>query len=64
MALVLAPSALAASPVDTVTATGSSTSIYSNIDISAQSGTSGQNPTGSGSFTLYGAILTQGQCPV
>jgi hypothetical protein len=52
MGLVLAPSAAGAAQLDTVTATGSGGSaggapdVFTNINISAQSGTSGQNASG------------------
>jgi hypothetical protein len=59
-ALVVAPSASGAVPLDTVTATGSSRIFYSNININAQSGTSGQNPSGTGSFTVLGSIFISG----
>jgi hypothetical protein len=49
--LVLAPSASALEPLDTVTATGGGGNI-SDLNISAQSGTSGQNPSGTVSFTF------------
>jgi hypothetical protein len=44
LGLVFAPSALAQGQRDTVTVTGNSASFYSNINITAQSGTSGQIP--------------------
>ena len=60
--LVLAPSASGAQPLDTVNATGTADigpgqgfptpAQYTNVSISAQSGTSGQNPSGTASFTL------------
>ncbi|MEK6252333.1 MAG: hypothetical protein AABM43_10390 [Actinomycetota bacterium] len=55
--LVSAPSALAAQ-LDTATATGSSSIYFRNINIIAQSGTSGQNPSGTGSFTVNGQLLS------
>lgn len=55
--LVFAPSALAAQ-LDTASATGNASSDYTNINISAQSGTSGQNPSGTGSFTVNGQLLS------
>jgi hypothetical protein len=68
--LAFAPSAMASTPLDTVTASGSggpfSPPIVTNmgdvplseIDITAQSGTSGQNPSGTASFGLAGIILS------
>ena len=52
IALVFAPDASGAAPLDTVTAAGGSGAAYSNINISAQSGPSGQNPTGNVAFTI------------
>jgi hypothetical protein len=65
MALVFAPSASGAAPLDTVTVTGSTfaspgISPISAIDIHAQSGTSGQNPSGSVQFTVGGSIFVSG----
>jgi hypothetical protein len=60
MGLVFASSASAAAPLDTVTVTGSAQASYSNIDINAQSGTSGQSPSGTASFTVLGAINVSG----
>ncbi len=65
-AFATAASASAAAPLDTVTATGAGTNIVptggggdiSNLEVSAQSGTSGDNPSGTVSFTdqvLFGA---------
>jgi hypothetical protein len=56
VALALAPgvSSAAAEPLDTVTVTNASGSNYLNVNISAQSGTSGQNPTGTASFNVIG----------
>ncbi len=53
--LALAPVASGATPVDTVAATGSGGEFgeYSNININAQSGSSGENPSGTGSFTIF-----------
>jgi hypothetical protein len=51
MALVFAPSASGAAPLDTVTATGT-VGIFSTININAQSGPAGQNPSGSASLTF------------
>jgi hypothetical protein len=60
MGLVFAPSASAAQ-LDTATATGSSgNELFSNINISAQSGTSGQNPSGTASFTVLGIFGVSG----
>jgi hypothetical protein len=65
-ALALAPSASASVPLDTVTVTGSGVfaspdiASISNIDINAQSGTSGQNPSGSVQFTVAGSIPVSG----
>jgi hypothetical protein len=65
-ALVLAPSASAAAPLDTVTVTGSAESPspgiapISAIEIHAQSGTSGQNPSGTVQFTVAGSIFVSG----
>ncbi len=59
MGLAFTPSASAAPPLDMVTATGSGGS-FSNINISAQSGTSGQNPSGSVSFLFAGQIPVSG----
>jgi hypothetical protein len=55
MALVFAPGASGAAQLDMVTVTGSG-GAYMNINIRAQSGTSGQNPTGTASFTQFGLI--------
>lgn len=58
VALAFAPSAASAAPLDTVTATGGGPAApgfvgpFSDISISAQSGTSGQNPSGTVSFTI------------
>jgi hypothetical protein len=52
MALVLAPTASGAAQLDKVTATGSAPGCCLNINISAQSGTSGQNPSGTVSFDI------------
>jgi hypothetical protein len=59
MALVFAPSASGSVQLDTVTATGGGPvsglplpAAYSNINITAQSGPSGQNPSGTASFTI------------
>jgi hypothetical protein len=65
-ALALAPSASASVPTDTVSVTGSGEfaspgiAPISAIDINAQSGTSGQNPSGSVQFTVAGSILVSG----
>jgi hypothetical protein len=59
MGLVFAPSASGAAQLDTATATGSG-SQFSNINISAQSGTSGQNPSGTASFTVFGSFQFSG----
>jgi hypothetical protein len=58
MGLVLAPSASGAAQLDTATASGSTSNGFSNINISAQSGTSGQNPSGTVSFTVVGLNLS------
>jgi hypothetical protein len=59
--LVWAPSASAATQLDTVTATSSGAGLaYTNINISAQSGTSGQDPSGTASFDVpspYGGVV-------
>src|ERR1700733_7145579 len=60
MGLMFASSASAAAPLDTVTATGSAQSTYSNININAQRGTSGQSPSGTASFPVVGAINVSG----
>jgi hypothetical protein len=69
--LALAPSASASTPQDTVTATGSSAPLsppivtrfgnvaLSGLNVTAQSGTSGQNPSGSASFSL-GELMFSG----
>jgi hypothetical protein len=57
--MVFAPSASGAAPLDTVAATGSG-GHYSNINISAQSGTAGQSPTGTGAFMVVGGIPVSG----
>jgi hypothetical protein len=44
---------------DTATATGSGGD-YTNVNINAQSGPSGENPTGTGSFTVFGGINISG----
>jgi hypothetical protein len=55
MGLVFAPGASAAAPLDTVNVTGStSDGFLTNINISAQSGTSGQNPSGTASAIADG----------
>jgi hypothetical protein len=60
MGLVFAPSAFA-SQLDTATATGSTgNELFSNINISAQSGTSGQNPNGTASFSVLGILEVSG----
>jgi hypothetical protein len=62
LAFVFAPGASAAPPLDTVSVTGSG-SFFFNISVNAQSGTSGQNPSGSFSahvFLLGSAIVTSG----
>jgi hypothetical protein len=51
MASVIAPSGSSAAPLDTVTATGNA-SCCLNINITAQSGTSGQNPSGTVAFDV------------
>lgn len=53
MGMAWAPSAFAAAPLDTVTATGGGSTI-TGLNLSAQSGTSGQNPSGTASFTAFG----------
>jgi hypothetical protein len=45
-------------PLDTVTATNGTAGIFSNINISAQSGTAGQNPTGTVSFIVFGGVFS------
>src|SRR5579859_263351 len=60
VALAVAPTASGAAQLDTVTATGSSSNSYSNININAQSGTSGQNAGGTGSFTVFGFLPISG----
>jgi hypothetical protein len=57
--LVLAPGASSAAQLDTVSATGSG-GIFNNIDISVQSGTSGQNPSGTLSVTAFGTLTFSG----
>jgi hypothetical protein len=53
MGLVIAPGASAAGPLDTVNVTGStSDGFLTNINITAQSGTSGQNPSGTASASV------------
>ncbi len=59
MGLVFAPSAWGAAQLDTATATGSG-GYWSNINISAQSGTSGQNPSGTASFTAFAGLNVSG----
>jgi hypothetical protein len=59
-ALVLAPAAASAAQLDTVTATGTASRFYSNIDINAQSSPTGQNPSGTVSFTFANAIVFSG----
>ena len=51
MALVFAPSASGATQLDTVTASGSAAGTL-NININAQSGTSGENPSGTVTFGI------------
>ena len=50
--LVVVPSASGAARLDMVTVTGNASSLYSNINISAQSGTAGQNPSGHVSLNI------------
>ncbi len=50
-----APSASAQALLDAVNVTGSGGS-FSNINIKAQSGTSGQSPSGTISFTVFGSV--------
>ena len=66
MWLVLAPSASGAAPLDTVTATGTAAispnqgiplPAHYTVTINAQSGTSGQNPSGTASFTLESSAI-------
>ena len=60
MGLAVAPGASAAAPpLDTVSVTGSG-GLFSGINITGQSGTSGQNPSGSVSFIFAGAINVSG----
>jgi hypothetical protein len=59
MGLVFAPSAFAAGQLDTVIATGSG-GIFTNVNISAQSGTSGQNPSGTVSVTVSNFLTFTG----
>ncbi len=59
MGLVLAPTAFAAAPLDTVNVTGSGGD-YSSINITAQSGTSGQTPSGNVSAILFGTVISAG----
>lgn len=59
-ALVLAPAAASAAQLDTVTATGTASRFYSNVDIKAQSGPTGQNPSGTVSLTFGNAIAITG----
>jgi len=59
MGLVFAPSASAAGQLDTATATGSGSN-YFNVNINAQSGTSGQNPSGTVSFNAFHAFNLSG----
>ncbi len=56
--LVSAPSAFAAGQLDTATATGSTTNGFSNINVSAQSGILGQNPSGTVAFNVAGLNLS------
>jgi hypothetical protein len=53
------PSASGAAELDTAAATGSSSN-YTHINIKAQSGTSGQNPSGTASFTALNAFPISG----
>jgi hypothetical protein len=46
--------------LDTVVATGTSDTAYSNIDITAHSGTSGENPSGQASFLLFNSSVLSG----
>jgi hypothetical protein len=62
MGLVFAPGASGAAQLDTVTVTGSS-GIFSDINMSARSGTSGQNLSGTVSLTLnttFGSVQISG----
>jgi hypothetical protein len=68
MALVVAPSASGAAQLDTVTAAGSATGAV-NFNINAQSGTSGQNPSGTVAFgvpiqTPHGTVVFPVSGPV
>jgi hypothetical protein len=56
LGLISTSTAWGASRLDTVTVTGSG-GTFSGIDINAQSGTSGQNPSGTASFTASVTIL-------
>jgi hypothetical protein len=66
VALILAPAASASAPLDTLTVTGSGEfqspgiAPISAIDIQAQSGTAGENPSGSVQFTVSGSIVVSG----
>jgi hypothetical protein len=61
LTLWLAPCAANAAQLDTVTATGSSSlNTYSNINITAQSGTAGQNASGTVSVTVFGLLDISG----
>src|SRR5581483_123663 len=57
LGLMVVPSASNAAQLDTVTVTGNALSLYSNINITAQSGTAGQNPSGHVSLNIGAAII-------
>ncbi len=59
-ALVLVPAMASGAQQDTVTATGTASRFYSNVDITAQSGPTGQNPSGTVSFTFANAFAITG----
>ncbi len=56
---VFVPTASSAATVDTVTATGGGGD-YSNVNITAQSGTTGQSPSGTVSFTVAHQFTVSG----
>ncbi len=64
MTLAVAPTASAAGPLDTVSVTGTASNsfgvAFSDINISAHSGPSGQDPSGTASFTVSGFLHVSG----
>ncbi len=66
MGLVFAPGASGAGQLDRVTATGSSgvkVPLLFNVNISAQSGPSGESPSGTASFVFFSGPVRAGDMP-